>query len=104
MACLMPKLKSGKDVASSIRRELVPAWGDRPITDISRRDVVKLLEKVVDEDRPYTAHHLIAYLSKLFNWAIVRDVYGLNGVADYARHREGRHRRQEAPPTRSERR
>jgi integrase len=39
---------------------------------------VKLLEKVVEEDRPYTAHHLVAYLSKLFNWAIVRDVYGLN--------------------------
>jgi integrase len=28
--------------------------------------------------RPYIAHHLLAYLSKLFNWAIVRDVYGLN--------------------------
>jgi integrase len=75
---VMPKLKSGKDVASSIRRELIPAWGDRPISDISRRDVVKLLENVVDDGRPYTAHHLIAYLSKLFNWAIVRDVYGLN--------------------------
>ena len=49
-----PKLKSGKEVASSIRRELIPDWGDRPIGEISRRDVVKLLEKVVDEDRPYS--------------------------------------------------
>ncbi len=73
-----PKLKSGNEVAASIRRELISVWGDRPISEISRRDVVKLLEKVVDEDRPYIAHHLLAYLSKLFNWAIVRDVYGLN--------------------------
>jgi len=72
------KLKSGNEVAAAIRRELIPAWRDRPISEISRRDVVKLLEKVVDEDRPYIAHHLLAYLSKLFNWAIVRDVYGLN--------------------------
>jgi integrase len=72
------KLKSGPEVAASIRRELIPIWRDRPIGEISRRDVVKLLEKVVDEDRPYIAHHLLAYLSKLFNWAIVRDVYGLN--------------------------
>jgi integrase len=72
------KLKSGPEVAASIRRDLIPIWRDRPIQEISRRDVVKLLEKVVDEDRPYVAHHLLAYLSKLFNWAIVRDVYGLN--------------------------
>ncbi len=72
------KLRSGKEVAAAIRRELIAVWGDRPIADISRRDVVKLLEKVVDQDRPYIAHHLLAYLSKLFNWAIVRDAYGLN--------------------------
>ena len=75
---VLPKLRSGNDVASSIRRELIPAWGDRPIAEITRRDVVTLLEKVVADGRPYTAHHLIAYLSKLFNWAILRDVYGLN--------------------------
>ena len=98
------KLKSGNEVAAAIRRELIRAWRDRPIGEISRRDVVKLLEKVVDEDRPYIAHHLLAYLSKLFNWAIVRDVYGLNASpitrAAWRRH----HRRQEAPPARSERR
>jgi hypothetical protein len=32
---------------------------------------------MVDDDRPYAAHHLLAHLSKMFNWAIVRDVYGL---------------------------
>src|SRR5271165_1604944 len=63
------KLKSGPEVAASIRRDLIPVWPDRPIAEISRRDVVKLLEKVVDEGRPYIAHHLLAYLSKLFNWA-----------------------------------
>jgi integrase len=74
------KLKSGTEVAAAIRRELIPTWGDKPIGEIGRRDVVKLLEKVVDEDRPYIAHHLSAYLSKFFNWAIVRDVYGLNAT------------------------
>ena len=75
---VLPKLKTGKEVESAIRRELIPIWGDRPIGEITRRDVVKLLEKVVDDGRPYVAHHLLAHLSKLFNWAIVRDVYGLN--------------------------
>jgi integrase len=72
-----PKLKSGPEVAAPIRREIVSKWRGRPIVDIARRDVVKLLEDVVDDGRASVAHHLLAYLSKLFNWAIARDVYGL---------------------------
>jgi integrase len=72
-----PKLKSGIEVAATIRRELIRVWRDRLVTDIARRDVVKLLEEVVDDGRASVAHHLVAYLSKLFNWAIARDIYGL---------------------------
>jgi integrase len=72
-----PKLKSGTEVAATIRREIIPKWQGRPISEIARRDVVKLLEDVVDDGRASVAHHLLAYLSKLFNWAIARDVYGL---------------------------
>ncbi len=72
-----PKLKSGTEVAATIRREIIPKWHGRAISEIARRDVVKLLEEVVDDGRASVAHHLLAYLSKLFNWAIARDVYGL---------------------------
>jgi integrase len=72
-----PKLKSGGEVAATIRREIIPKWQGRPISEIARRDAVKLLEEVVDDGRASVAHHLLAYLSKLFNWAIARDVYGL---------------------------
>ena len=72
-----PKLKSGPEVAATIRREIVPKWRGRLITEIARRDVVKLLESVVDDGRASVAHHLLAYLSKLYNWAIARDTYGL---------------------------
>ena len=60
-----PKLKSGAEVAATIRREIIPKWKGRLITDIARRDVVKLLEAVVDDGRASVAHHLLAYLSKL---------------------------------------
>jgi integrase len=71
------KLRSGHDVEATIRRELIPRWGERPITDIVRRDVIALLEGIADTGRAHTAHHVHAYLSKLFNWAIGRDLYGL---------------------------
>jgi integrase len=72
-----PRLKSGAEVAATIRREIIPKWRGRLITELPRRDVVRLLEEVVDDGRASVAHHLLAYLSKLFNWAIARDTYGL---------------------------
>ena len=71
------KLRSGREVEAAIRRELVARWGKRPIREISRRDVVAMLEDVVNSGRPFIAHHLLAYTRKLFNWAIARDIYAL---------------------------
>lgn len=54
-----------------------PRWRDFPITKISRRDVIELLEKISDSGSRYQARKVFAVLSKLFNWALLRDVYGL---------------------------
>ena len=59
-AALFAKLRQRTEVASVIRRELVPKWSDRPIVELTRRDVVILLEEVRTSGRPYTAHHLLA--------------------------------------------
>ena len=32
---------------------------------------------MVDDGRPAAAHHVLAYLSAMFNWGIARDAYGL---------------------------
>ena len=72
-----PNLKCAAGTESEIRREIISEWRDRPVTEITRRDVVRLLEGLVDDGRRLTAHHVIAHLSKLFNWALSRDAYGL---------------------------
>ena len=71
------KLRTGDNVQATIRRELVSRWGDRPIADIRRRDVTLMLEETVERGSPYTAYHLLAYCRKLWNWAIARELYGL---------------------------
>ena len=70
-------LKSGPEVETTIRRELIPKLGSRPIADITRRDVVELIEVIADSGRKYAAHKLFNYVSKLFAWAIARHLYGL---------------------------
>jgi integrase len=71
------KLRSGAEVESAIRRELVARWGERPITDISRRDIIALIEEIADTGRNAVARKIHAYCSKLFGWAVARGKYGL---------------------------
>lgn len=64
-------------VAREIRTELVKHWAERPITEITRRDVVELIEAIVDRPAPTYAHNIFGHVRTLFNWAINRDIYGL---------------------------
>jgi hypothetical protein len=65
-----------------IRKELIAVWGPRPITDITRRDVTDLIDKIID--RPTVkrkssgayARNIFGHVKLLFDWAINRD-YGL---------------------------
>jgi integrase len=60
-----------------IRREFVSRWGRRPITDITRHDLLEVIEAALKRDASWQAHHIFSYASRLFNWAIERGAYGL---------------------------
>jgi integrase len=47
-----------------------PAWRDRPITSITRRDVTALLHDIVDRGAPVQANRTFMVVRKLFNWAV----------------------------------
>ena len=64
-------------VEREIRKELIPHWGAQPITEITRRDVVTLIEKIVDRPAPAHARNILQHIKKLFAWALHRDIYGL---------------------------
>ena len=55
-----------------VEKSLIPARGHRPISDINRRDVHVLLDKLVDAGKGTTANRLLAATSKLFNWSVER--------------------------------
>ncbi|WP_137700028.1 tyrosine-type recombinase/integrase [Marimonas lutisalis] len=67
-------LKTGNAVMQSLQFNVVPVWGDRDVTDISRRDIVLLLDSIVDDGRATTANRVKAYLSKFFGWCEDRGV------------------------------
>src|SRR5262249_4377977 len=71
--------RTAKDSEREIRKELIGRWGKRPITEITRSDVISLIEEIADRPAPYYAHLILGHLRSLFNWAIARDTYGLVG-------------------------
>lgn len=61
----------------------IPAWGDKPVKEIRRRDVVELLDRVAVKT-PHQANRLRAYLSRFFKWLIEREVLEVSPVMGVA--------------------
>jgi integrase len=69
--------RKGREVERDIRREFLPAWGKRPITEITPLDVRTAIKAVKDRGAPYQAHNLLGYARRLFAWAIDQHCYEL---------------------------
>ena len=73
----LPSERKGKEVERDIRREFIPAWGKRPITDLTPADVREVVKAAKDRGAPYQAHNLLTIARRLFSWAIDQHVYGI---------------------------
>jgi integrase len=60
---------------------VLPRWQGRDIRGISRRDIIELLDTVVDEGKPVAANRTLAAVRKLFNWALQRGIIEASPVA-----------------------
>jgi integrase len=72
----LPGERRGRDAELHIRRLLLPRWGSRPVTEITRGDVKAVIQEV-KQATPVMAHALFGTIRRLFNWAIEVGDYGL---------------------------
>jgi integrase len=68
------KLQSAKDNEATIRRELIARWGERPIAEISRQDIVSMVEEIAGRGHRVAARRTFAFTSRLFNWSVERGI------------------------------
>jgi integrase len=73
----LPAERKGREVERDIRREFLPAWGGRPISEITPLDVRTLIKAAKDRGAPYQAHNLLGTVRRMFSWAIDQHVYGI---------------------------
>lgn len=57
--------------------DVIPAWKGRKVQDITKRDVIALLDSVNDR-APIMANRVLAAVRKLFNWCLARDVISVS--------------------------
>jgi Phage integrase central domain len=61
------RARTAPAIALRIRRELVTRWGNRSITDISRADVARMVDEIVDRGHPEAARQTFTYARRLFH-------------------------------------
>ncbi|MDB5444729.1 MAG: integrase family protein [Phenylobacterium sp.] len=64
-----------------LTKDVLPAWGERRIQDLRRRDVLDLLDAVVERGAATQANRVLATARKLLNWAVQRDVLASSPAA-----------------------
>jgi len=79
----LPTLKEStqKTYTERIDGEMIPAFGNMYIKDISRGDIIELLEEIAfDRGSPYQSNRVRAILSSMFNFGVRREIAEYNPV------------------------
>jgi integrase len=69
------KLRTVSERQRTLHRLVYPKLGARQIEDIGRKDIVRLLDRIEDENGAPMADHTLAYLRKVLNWHAARTEY-----------------------------
>ena len=62
------KLRSTAEREAILKRHVFPKLGARPIGEIKRSEIVKLLDKIDDNARPSAADHTLAVIRRVMSW------------------------------------
>jgi integrase len=57
---------------AAMARLVYPSLGAKPIDDIGRRDIVRLLDDIEDQRGPFMANRALGIVSSIFNWHATR--------------------------------
>ena len=68
------KNKSVHQVKVAMYRHALPAFGPMPVASITKRDVNRLIDKIVDEGSPVAANRVLAFTKRFFSWCKERDI------------------------------
>jgi len=66
--------RTAQETERLLRQHVLPRWRGRIVHEITRRDVLDTLDRVVDGGAPIAANRVFAAVRKFFNWCVARDI------------------------------
>ncbi|QIG51804.1 tyrosine-type recombinase/integrase [Nordella sp. HKS 07] len=75
------KNRSRQDVERALKLHVLPYWRNRDITEIRRGDVSRVLDRIVGSGAAVQANRVLAYLRRMFNWCVSRDLIAMSPTA-----------------------
>jgi integrase len=66
--------RTAQEYERLLRQHVLPHWRGRMVHEITRRDVLNALDRVVDRGAPIVANRVLAVVRKFFNWCVARDI------------------------------
>jgi integrase len=69
-----------RDAEQMLARDVLPKWSHRPAADISRRDVLDLIDGILDRS-PVSANRALSLIRRLYNWGVDRGIVEANPAA-----------------------
>ena len=73
--------RTAQETERLLRLHVLPRWRGRIVHEITRRDVLDVLDRVVDGGAPIAANRTLAAVRKLFNWCVARDILSVSPCA-----------------------
>lgn len=75
--------RSAVETEALLRRFVLPAWSDKKLAQIRRRDVHDLLDSIVDGGAPVSANRVLSILKVLWGFALDREIVDSSPVAGF---------------------
>jgi integrase len=76
-----PRKRSWKEDERILNKDVLPPWRWSKAKEITRSDVIALLDRIVDRGSPIAANRTLAVVRRLFNFALSRDLVSANPCA-----------------------
>ncbi|WP_206675442.1 site-specific integrase [Mariprofundus sp. KV] len=80
-----PRKRSWKEDERILDKDILPLLGKKRAKEVTRRDIIRLLDKIANRGAPIAANRTQALLSKMFRFAVGRDIVPFSPCLEIAK-------------------
>ena len=77
IAAKLEKERSGKVAERDLRSVFIAAWGERPVSEITKTDILEIII-TKRNTAPQMARALLVLIKRFFGWVVDQEIYGLS--------------------------